>query len=170
MSMVWSCAVQNAEQLLQAGATHTAEKLSQIASPELGQCSAISELASHRVALVGDAAHVVHPLAGQGLNLGLSDVATLGKLLEQARAAGSASRFDPGQQLLLRRYRRHRAEPLLAMQTAIDGLQRLFSPKRRNDSFRSLFDSIPVTTRELGWDFVARNSFIRRQLIRLAER
>ena len=183
MSMVWSCAVQNAKQMLQAGATHTAEQLSKIASPEVGRCSAISELVSfplnrqaahslisHRVALVGDAAHVVHPLAGQGLNLGLSDVATLGQLLEHARATGRASRFDPGHKLLLRRYRRHRAEPLLAMQTSINGLERLFSPMRGSDSLRSLFDAIPVTTRELGWDFVARNSFVRRQLIKLAER
>lgn len=183
MSMVWSCATETAEQHMSMGAEHTVSEMARIAGAQVGACAALTELAgfplvqqvaqslvTHRVALVGDAAHVVHPLAGQGLNLGLSDVATLGQLLDDARGRRSANRFDPGNLMLLRRYRRHRAEPLLAMQTAIDGIQRMFSHSGSGRRNRSLFDAIPGTVRELGWDFVARNAYIRRQIIRLAER
>lgn len=74
-----------------------------------------------RVALVGDAAHVVHPLAGQGLNLGLQDVRTLSRVLNEREAVR-----DAGDWRLLRRYERSRAEPVLAMDSMIDGLYRLF--------------------------------------------
>lgn len=80
-----------------------------------------SDMIAPGVVLVGDAAHRVHPLAGQGLNLGLADVAELLRVLtdkEQYRGAGDMR--------VLSRYRRARAEPILAMRLATDGLHRLF--------------------------------------------
>jgi ubiquinone biosynthesis UbiH/UbiF/VisC/COQ6 family hydroxylase len=79
-----------------------------------------------RVALVGDAAHVIHPLAGQGLNLGLQDVRTLSRML----AEGEPAR-DAGDWRLLRRFERARAEPILAMDIMVDGLYRLFNRQSR---------------------------------------
>lgn len=78
-------------------------------------------LVAPRVALAGDAAHVIHPLAGQGLNLGLQDARALGETL----AAREPAR-DPGHLRLLRRYARRRAEPILAMDGVVDGLYSLF--------------------------------------------
>jgi 2-polyprenyl-6-methoxyphenol hydroxylase-like FAD-dependent oxidoreductase len=78
-------------------------------------------LVGPRVALLGDAAHVVHPLAGQGLNLGQQDVSELLRVL----AAREAFR-DPGDLVLLRRYARRRAEAIALMRGATDGLARLF--------------------------------------------
>src|SRR5690606_25169618 len=81
-----------------------------------------SAMVAHGVALVSDAAHRVHPLAGQGLNLGLGDVQGLLKVLaakEAYRAAGDLRS--------LRRYRRARAEPFLGMSLAAVRLHKLFS-------------------------------------------
>jgi 2-polyprenyl-6-methoxyphenol hydroxylase-like FAD-dependent oxidoreductase len=74
------------------------------------------------VALVGDAAHVVHPLAGHGMNLGFADIAALLQTLaarESTRAIGDVR--------VLARYARARKEEVLLMQVATDGLERLFS-------------------------------------------
>ena len=76
-----------------------------------------------RLALVGDAAHGIHPIAGQGLNLGFRDVGCLADLVAAARAAGE----DVGAPALLRRYQARRRPDALAMLAATDALDRLFS-------------------------------------------
>jgi 2-octaprenyl-6-methoxyphenol hydroxylase len=76
-----------------------------------------------RLALVGDAAHGIHPIAGQGLNLGLRDAAALAELLIAAAGRGE----DPGAPALLRRYQALRRPDNLAMLAATDVLDRLFS-------------------------------------------
>ena len=106
-----------------------------------------------RLALIGDAAHRLHPLAGQGLNLGLGDVQDLADIVagrEPFRLAG-----DP---MVLRRYRRARAEPVLAMRVVTDGLHRLFNVQ-----------SAPaVWLRNIGLDLVEKLPFIKRQLVACA--
>jgi ubiquinone biosynthesis UbiH/UbiF/VisC/COQ6 family hydroxylase len=79
-------------------------------------------LTAPRVALVGDAAHVIHVLAGQGLNLGLQDARALAEVLRAREPVR-----DPGDAALLRRYERRRAEPILAMDAVVHGLFRLFA-------------------------------------------
>ncbi len=81
----------------------------------------------HRVALLGDAAHTIHPLAGQGVNLGFLDAATLAEVVAEARAAGR----DLGTLPTLRRYERWRKSHNLGMQLAMDGLHLLFSSRFR---------------------------------------
>jgi ubiquinone biosynthesis UbiH/UbiF/VisC/COQ6 family hydroxylase len=101
-------------------------------------------LVAPRAALVGDAAHVIHPLAGQGLNLGLQDV----RVLVETLAARSALQ-DAGDPRLLRRYERSRAEPILAMDFVVDGLFRLFGAQGKaaatiRNAGLNLTDRIPV--------------------------
>lgn len=76
-----------------------------------------------RVALVGDAAHGIHPLAGQGLNLGLRDIAALAQTLSEARARGE----DIGNIAVLERYQQWRRFDTRMMGAATDGINRLFS-------------------------------------------
>ena len=76
-----------------------------------------------RLALIGDAAHGIHPIAGQGLNLGFRDVVALSALVIEAVAAGR----DPGEAALLARYQAQRRPANLAMLAATDVLDRLFS-------------------------------------------
>lgn len=79
-----------------------------------------------RVALIGDAAHSVHPLAGQGVNLGLLDAAALAEVLRAAAAVGR----DVGALAVLRRYERWRKGDNLAMLFFTDAMQRLFASRR----------------------------------------
>ena len=78
---------------------------------------------AERIALVGDAAHVIHPIAGQGLNMGLRDVAALAEAIVDAARLG----LDPGGSDVLERYQRWRRFDTMAMGVATDGLNRLFS-------------------------------------------
>ena len=80
-------------------------------------------MVGERTAIVGDAAHAIHPIAGQGLNLGLRDVAALAECVADAVRAG----LDPGDFALLSRYERWRRFDNVSMAMATDALTRLFS-------------------------------------------
>jgi 2-octaprenyl-6-methoxyphenol hydroxylase len=79
--------------------------------------------AGHRLALVGEAAHVIHPIAGQGLNIGIRDIAALAEIVIDARRLG----LDIGDPSLLERYERWRRADALLLAAVTDGLNRLFS-------------------------------------------
>jgi 2-octaprenyl-6-methoxyphenol hydroxylase len=87
-----------------------------------------------RLALVGDAAHVIHPIAGQGLNMGLKDVAALAETVVDAARLG----LDPGAGAVLERYQRWRRFDTVTMGVATDTLNRLFS--NRSDVLRLVRD------------------------------
>ena len=80
-------------------------------------------IVAHRLALIGDAAHLIHPIAGQGLNLGLRDVAALAEVVVDAWRLG----LDIGSTGVLGRYERWRRLDSLLLIAATDGLNRLFS-------------------------------------------
>lgn len=104
--------------------------------------------------LVGDAAHAMHPLAGQGVNLGFMDAMTLADVIIEAHAAGRAI----GSMVTLRRYERARKGPNLAMLAAMDAFKRIFSN-----------DLMPLKLmRNLGLDLVNRSGIVKHQLIRRA--
>ena len=87
-----------------------------------------------RLALVGDAAHIIHPIAGQGLNMGLRDVAALAEAVADAARLG----LDIGGPDVLERYQRWRRFDTMTMGVATDGLNRLFS--NRSDVLRLIRD------------------------------
>jgi 2-octaprenyl-6-methoxyphenol hydroxylase len=89
---------------------------------------------AERFALLGDAAHVIHPLAGQGLNLGFRDVAALAECIADAARLG----LDPGGAVALERYERWRRFDTATMAGASDALNRLFS--NRSDALRVVRD------------------------------
>jgi 2-octaprenylphenol hydroxylase len=134
-SMVWSTALPEAARLRAMDAHAFGAALTAAAGEVLGDCELSTPVVSFplklqyaleyvrpRAVLLGDAAHVVHPLAGQGLNLGLLDCAALADVLGQAGGAGYF-----GEHRLLRRYERWRRSENLLAATALDGLERLFS-------------------------------------------
>ena len=113
-----------------------------------------------RVALIGDAAHVVHPLAGQGANLGLGDAHSLSELLRETP--------DPGDPLLLRRFERARAEDILALRWVTDALARMFASENRIAArFRNfglnLTNSVPVIKTFLSRRAIAVGGGLRRK-------
>ena len=121
----------------------------------------ISEtLLGPRLVLVGDAGHLVHPLAGQGLNLGLGDITDLAATL---RREGAPDGDDPGRRLRLLRYERARALPIAAMGSTTGALQQLFDPATA-EALGSLGAAF-VTARELGWRALERVPLLKRALI-----
>ncbi len=107
-----------------------------------------------RLLLLGDAAHVIHPIAGQGLNLGLRSAAALAESLADTMRLG----LDPGGPEALEAYERSRRFDTLAMGAATDGLNRLFST-----------DALPVRlARDLGLGLVDRMPGLKRLFIREA--
>jgi 2-octaprenyl-6-methoxyphenol hydroxylase len=119
----------------------------------LGLFTARSFIAE-RLALVGDAAHVIHPIAGQGLNMGLRDVAALAEVIADAARLG----LDPGSADVLDRYQRWRRFDTMTMGVATDALNRLFS--NRSDVLRFV--------RDVGLGLVERLPALKRVFIREA--
>jgi 2-polyprenylphenol 6-hydroxylase len=163
ISIVWSTKEPLAQELQALAPDALAERVAEAGDERLGRLELISTVAAfplrfarvkrlvcpHAV-LVGDAAHSVHPLAGQGVNLGLQDVAELGRTLAARRAPENCGDYS-----VLRRYERARKEPVLAMQATTDTLQRLFQSQ------------VPgaALLRNLGLDWVNRQAWVKRRLI-----
>lgn len=137
VSMVWSLPATEAERLAALPPQALAPEVERASRAMLGKLQLASavrsfplrrlaarRLVAPRVALVGDAGHVIHPLAGQGLNLGLQDARVLAEVLN-AREGGR----DAGDYRLLRRYERRRAEPIAAMDAVVSGLFALYGAK-----------------------------------------
>jgi 2-octaprenyl-6-methoxyphenol hydroxylase len=107
-----------------------------------------------RLALVGDAAHVIHPIAGQGLNMGLKDIAALAEVIVDAARLG----MDPGQADVLERYQRWRRFDTMAMGLATNSLNLLFSNK----------STLLRTVRDIGLGLVDRMPPLKGAFIRQA--
>jgi 2-octaprenyl-6-methoxyphenol hydroxylase len=162
MSMVWSAPDALATELMALDLRALADRVAGAGRGALGPLEVITPPASfplsflklptsvaHRLALVGDAAHGVHPLAGQGVNLGFGDAEALSTVLAERGPVR-----DPSAPILLERYARRRAEPVLAMQMVTDGLVRLFGPNAAwAKSVRNLglaaVDRLPLLKRAL---------------------
>lgn len=135
-SIVWSVPAWRATALIADSPARFNPQLSAATARHLGDCQLVGErhsfplraryaqqFAGHRVALVGDAAHTVHPLAGQGLNLGLADAALLAAELQRLQASGRAI----GCYRSLRRFERQRKYEAAKLLAVTHGLQQLFS-------------------------------------------
>ena len=166
VSIVWSTAEERANQLLQLSADALAAEVTAASHEKFGvlqlltpaaafplQIQRVQRLVVPRVALIGDAAHSVHPLAGQGVNLGFRDARQLARVLTD-RGAQS----DCGDYPLLRRYERARKEDIATMQLTTHSLQRLFN----ND------DAQLARLRNLGLRLVNRQPRLKNLLVRHA--
>ena len=157
VSMVWSLPDREAARLMGLDAQALAREVSEASELALGPLAALTppqayplrRLAAERLvlphlALAGDAAHVIHPLAGQGLNLGLQDARLLGTTLAEREAVRGA-----GDLRVLRRYERERSEAILTMRATVHGLHSLFgaggaAARRVRNLGLNLTDRLPV--------------------------
>ncbi len=135
-SVVWSTTTDHAQSLLALSDAAFCAELSAAFEHVAGSVSSVGPRAGFplsrgralhyvrpRVALIGEAAHTIHPLAGQGANLGLLDAATLAQVIMEAVSRGE----DAGSYSVLRRYERWRRGENLLMQSAMDGFKILFA-------------------------------------------
>lgn len=166
VSMVWSVPDARAGELLALSAEHLAERVMVHCGDALGHLAPsglttsfplrmmrVGEVVRPRLALIGDAAHAIHPLSGHGINLGLQDAQALATEL----AALPAWR-DPGELAVLRAYSRARAEEPLLLQSTTHALQRLFGTRN------------PVITalRNTGMNLTERLPVLKSALVRYA--
>ena len=134
MSMVWSAPEPVARELLALSAESLADRVAAAGENKLGRLELMApaagfplklvrvpQVVAPRVALIGDAAHGIHPLTGHGVNLGFQDARVLAQLIRDARPVD-----DIGDLRLLSRYQRARKEEVVMLQTATDLMRKLF--------------------------------------------
>src|SRR5580700_1255329 len=166
-SIVWTETAQDAQRIVALPDDAFHAELEQRFKLQLGEIKVLGARRVHplgffvarsfiagRIALIGDAAHVIHPIAGQGLNMGLKDVAALAEVIVDAARLG----LDPGSATVLERYQRWRRFDTVTMGIATDGLNRLFS--NRSDVLRLV--------RDIGLGLVDRVPNLKRLFIREA--
>jgi len=165
VSLVWSAPNDLADELMREPLSSLAKRLSVYAGDVLGQLTPLQPedvkafplnlirphaMIAPRMALIGDAAHVLHPMAGHGMNLGFGDVQVLVKVLTEREAE-----HDCGDARVLRRYQRLRKEEVALMQLTTDGLHRLFGSDL----------SAVRNVRNLGLNLLNRLPLLKRKLI-----
>lgn len=166
-SIVWSLKTAVAREYMALDELAFTAKLTQAIEQQLGQVESLSprscfplrqrhakSYVDKGVVLIGDAAHTIHPLAGQGLNLGFKDVVALTDVLMQAEA----DRLPVNTELLLRRYQRSRQTDNLMMMGVMEGFKRLFE---QSDPFIRL-------ARNVGMRWLNRQNVLKQQLIKRA--
>jgi len=164
-SIVWSTTPERAVELRAMADAEFMAALGQASEDRLGAITATttrlgfplrllhaSQYSAARTVLIGDAAHSIHPLAGQGVNLGLADAYVL------AQELGVAGAHEAGRQQPLRRYARRRKSENVAMLTVTDGLYRLFGMR----------SPLPTMTRNLGLALVNILPPVKHRLLRQA--
>ncbi|NWG30873.1 MAG: UbiH/UbiF family hydroxylase [Rhodocyclaceae bacterium] len=157
ISIVWSTPTAHAQELLALDPTSFCERVAAAGFYQLGALELVTPPAAFplrlmrapqtvapRLALIGDAAHTIHPLSGHGINLGFQDAKSLAEIL-----AACPEHVDCGDLAWLRRHERARREEVVALQSVTHGLQRLFAaPQLPIAALRNLgmnlFDRLPV--------------------------
>jgi 2-octaprenylphenol hydroxylase len=164
ISLVWSTS--DFEPLLKLKAEELADRVAEAGGQRLGAMKTVTPargfpldmriadvMARPRLVLMGDAAHRIHPMAGQGVNLGFGDAIELARILVERKR-----QQDPGDHMLLRRYERARRTGLLEMQLVTHGLNWMF--EKEWPALKAL--------RNWGMHALDRQSLLKRQLIRQA--
>lgn len=166
ISIVWSTPTAHAQELLQLDAASLCQRVAAAGDSVLGELALVTPPAAfplrlmraprtvgQRLALIGDAAHTIHPLSGHGINLGFQDARSLAETL-----GACPDYIDCGTEQWLRRHERARREEVLLLQTATHGLHQLFG-----------VEQAPIAAmRNFGLNFVDRLPVIKAALTRYA--
>ncbi|MCK0509505.1 UbiH/UbiF family hydroxylase [Aromatoleum anaerobium] len=166
VSMVWSARAEYAQELLDLDADLLCRRVADAAGRELGgfeletpaagfplRLMRVDTAVKPRIAVIGDAAHAIHPLSGHGINLGFKDARALANLLN-----GLPQWRDPGEISLLRSYARQRAEEPFLLQYTTHALNRLFGTA----------NPVLVVLRNVGMNLTDRLPVVRHALVRYA--
>lgn len=163
-SIVWSSTTEKTKALMALTDKEFCEELAHAIDYRLGHVLSTAErrdfslsrlhakrYIANRVALIGDAIHVIHPLAGQGVNLGLGDAQKLVETLSLANKCAS----DIGGHLILRKYERARKGQILSTLMAMDFLNRAFARE----------DTLSLGLRSIGLNFIDKTVFLKKKMV-----